>query len=194
MQIPELSDVWQRQFGDSEPVAHLLHDRFGDRWLRFHSLPESKRYPDTEQEMAMVLERHNRVISRLAGEQPDVALLSTEYSKSASPKKSQLANTAACEGEVAWRSVSMHRLSEDWEEPTYWHVFSSAMQWRDGVLDSVLRLVADDKVANVLLLSRRGWLYHPYDGGADVIAPNQDERRVLASEFSAWLSKHPLGL
>jgi hypothetical protein len=190
----ELSDVWQRHLGDAEPVGHLLRDRFVDRWVRFHSLPESKRYPETEEEMAMVLERHNRVISRLSGEQLHVALLSTEYSNSASPIRSELANLASCEGEVAWRSVSMHKLSEAWEEPTYWHVFASAVQWGNGVLDSVLRLVADHKVANVLLLSPHGWLYHPYDGGADVILPNQDERRVLASEFSAWLSSHPLGL
>ena len=73
-------------------------------------------------------ERHNRVISRLVGEESGVVLLSTEYSNSASPRK-RTREHGPCEGEAAWRSVSMHELSEDWEEPTYWHVFSSDVQW-----------------------------------------------------------------
>ena len=88
----------------------------------------------------------------------------------------------------------MHELSEDCEEPSYWNVFSCVVRWDPGVLDNVLRLVAEDKAANVMLLSRHGWLYHPYDGGADVILPTREERNLLASEFPAWLSKHPLGL
>ncbi|WP_437571867.1 DUF3885 domain-containing protein [Sorangium sp. So ce542] len=192
MQMSQLSEVWRRHLDDSEPVAHLLRARFGDRWVRFHALPGSKRYPEDEEEMVMVLERHNRVIGSLAGEEGELSLLSTERSSSELPSKGELAHLFP--GAQAWRSVAMHKLSGDWEEPTYWHVFSSVVQWSRGVLDGVLRLVADDRAANVMLLSARGWLYHPYDGGADVIAPTRDERDRLATEFSAWLSNHPLGL
>jgi hypothetical protein len=38
------------------------------------------------------------------------------------------------------------------------------------------------------------WLYHPYDGGADVIAASSDARDVLRTRFAAWLSSHPSGL
>ncbi|TQS31246.1 hypothetical protein FLW16_00640 [Microbispora sp. KK1-11] len=38
------------------------------------------------------------------------------------------------------------------------------------------------------------WLYHPYDGGADVIAPTRTERDALKERHRDWLSAHPLGL
>jgi hypothetical protein len=192
--MSELSEVWQRYLGDAQPVAHLLRDRFADRWVRFHSLPESKRHAETEVEMAVVLERHNRVIGRLAAGEKTLTLLSTGYSNSALPGATDLGNDNPVRGAQLWRSVAMHQLSEDWEEPTYWHVFSSAVQPRSETLDCVFRLTAEDRASNVMLLSTRGWLYHPYDGGADVIAPTQDERKLLAAEFSSWLSNHPLGL
>jgi hypothetical protein len=36
-----------------------------DRWVRFHSLPESKRYPDSQAEYAIELDRHYTVLSEL---------------------------------------------------------------------------------------------------------------------------------
>jgi hypothetical protein len=194
MQLPELSEVWRRNFGDFEPVAHLLRDRFHDRWVRFHSLPDSKRYPESADEVAIVLERHNRLIDRLTNGERSLTLLGTECSASPSPSRTELADEGVCKAEEAWCSVAMHELSQDWEEPTYWHLFASALQWRPGMLDSVLRLVSQDKAVNLMLLAPRGWLYHPYDGGADVILPSEEQRTLLASEFSPWLSRHPLGL
>ena len=194
MNQQQLNDVWQRHLASCEPVAHLLRVQLADRWVRFHSLPESKRYPETEKEMAIVLGRHNAVISTLVGEERNVTLLSTEYSEAVSPHRSQLAELGLCKNEAPWRSVAMHKIGDDWGEPTYWHVFSSNVPWNPGTLDGVLRFVAVDKVANVMLMSSQGWLYHPYDGGADVVLPTQAERNLLASEFSSWLSKHPAGL
>jgi hypothetical protein len=194
MKTQQLDELWQQYFGSCAPVAHLLRGHFGDRWVRFHSLPESKRYPETEDEMAMVLERHNRVIGKLMGEEQRIILLSTECSEAQSPGRSALAEHALCKGEAPWRSVAMHELGDDWNEPAYWHTFSSDVPWSTGTLDSVLRLAAVDKVANVMLISGQGWLYHPYDGGADVILPTQAARNLLAGEFPSWLSKHPTGL
>jgi hypothetical protein len=140
MLMPELSEVWPRHFGACEPVAHLLRDRFHDRWVRFHSLPESRRYPESEAEMTIILERHNRLIDQLTRGEGNLMLLSTEYSASASPRRSELAEQNVCKGEAPWRSVVMHELSEDWEKPTYWHLFSSIMQWKPGVLDGALQV------------------------------------------------------
>ena len=46
-----------------------LPPRPGDaRWVRFHSLPGSKRYAENEAEYACVLSRHNVVIGELLEE------------------------------------------------------------------------------------------------------------------------------
>lgn len=38
------------------------------------------------------------------------------------------------------------------------------------------------------------WLYHPYDGGVDVILPTPAERDTLKERHQTWLSTHPSGL
>ncbi|MFE7524957.1 hypothetical protein ACFU7Y_04480 [Kitasatospora sp. NPDC057542] len=52
-----LTALWERRWPGTEPVGYEISDRWRDVWARFHSLPESKRYPDDEREYAIVLER-----------------------------------------------------------------------------------------------------------------------------------------
>ncbi|MFD0539351.1 hypothetical protein ACFQY7_42060 [Actinomadura luteofluorescens] len=52
--------------------------------------------------------------------------------------------------------------------------------------------MADDELGHVIIspLDLR-WLYHPYDGGADVIAPSVRERDGLKSRHADWLPTPP---
>jgi len=38
------------------------------------------------------------------------------------------------------------------------------------------------------------WIYHPYDGGMDLILGTTEQRDQLKAEFSDWLSALPSGL
>ncbi len=38
------------------------------------------------------------------------------------------------------------------------------------------------------------WVFHPYDGGADIVLKDEGEMKKLKNEFSNWLSSHPLGM
>nr|WP_234544567.1 hypothetical protein [Streptomyces shenzhenensis] len=62
---------------------------------------------------------------------------------------------------------------------TYCHLFASR---RRGCIDGLLRDIADDKVAGVLITdTRMQRIHHPYDGGADVfLATSEDRDRVPA--------------
>ncbi|GAA1622656.1 hypothetical protein GCM10009733_019120 [Nonomuraea maheshkhaliensis] len=67
--LPELSALWWSHWPDSPPIAHQLHgDR--DRWVRFHSLPEPKRYADTAAEYQILLDRYNTVLTELCASHP----------------------------------------------------------------------------------------------------------------------------
>ncbi|MEV0456724.1 hypothetical protein AB0H89_16345 [Catellatospora methionotrophica] len=69
------------------------------------------------------------------------------------------------------------------------------MQWTPHCIDVLLRAVADDELANVMLAPPDlRWLYHPYDGGADVILPTGGQRDELKHRHRDWLSDHPAGL
>jgi len=62
-----VANTWKAHLGDLAPVGHLMRVALPDRWLRIHSLPDSKRYAETADEYAELLRRHNEVVSEILG-------------------------------------------------------------------------------------------------------------------------------
>ncbi|WP_307871515.1 hypothetical protein [Micromonospora sp. M61] len=162
--------------------------------MRFHSLPGSKRYPDNESEYAILLDRHYTTLSEL---DPGAALLvvTSEWTESPAttpqmwPRRSEVTPSA-----WHWQTL----LEEPEEEPeyrSYTQLYAETIPWRQDAIDVLLRAVADDELANVLLApTDLRWLYHPYDGGADVILPTREQRDALKANHQDWLSELASGL
>ena len=194
MPLSMLNHFWNREFGDSPPMAHLLRASFPSRWVRFHSLADSQRYPNNDGEWKALLERHNAVLSALADDRCELQLLTTSYSATPTLESPDQAILNVGINALHWRSVSMHEIESD-PDPNFWHIFSTSIEWGPNVLDDVLRLVAEDQVRNVMILDpRASWLYHPYDGGADVILASTSDRDRLAEKHKTWLSPRTDGL
>ncbi|MFE3455136.1 hypothetical protein ACFXJ8_40070 [Nonomuraea sp. NPDC059194] len=84
---------------------------------------------------------------------------------------------------------------EDEEFPAYSHMLVTRQSWRVGALDSLLRAVADDVMAGVLVTDlHMSRIYHPYDGGGDCILEDSEARDRLKAAHMQWLSSHPAGL
>lgn len=183
-----IDDAWRQLTDDAPPIAHQLRTFCADRWIRFHSLPESKRYADSESEYVELLGRHNTLISSLCSEGDDLHLVTASYSDSTKPSRSYAELTTLDPAAVPWRSV---RIEHQW----HYHVYISRVMWSPGCLDSILRLVADDVVREVTLVAGDArWAYHPYDGGSDLICGAPSLRDTVAANFSDWLSQRPDGL
>ncbi|MER7540093.1 hypothetical protein ABTX77_35735 [Streptomyces sp. NPDC097704] len=84
-------------------------------------------------------------------------------------------------------------LTELWKER--WPEFAERRPRRRGCIDGLLREVADDEVADVLVTDvRMERIHHPYDGGADIFLATPAERDRLRDQHTDWLSSHPAGL
>jgi hypothetical protein len=80
-------------------------------------------------------------------------------------------------------------------EQVWAHLWVSPMSLHDSGLEQILRLAADDGSGALLIVPvAMGWLYAPYDGGADVIADTSQRRDHLRESHASWLSAHPSGL
>lgn len=181
---------WEQQYPKSAPIGSWLIGAYRERWLRIHTLPDSKRYPETKQEYAEVLKRHNTVLSDLLGGNNRYALVTTGYSPSPEPVRSYPELESLAGDSQAAFSVPMPD-----EVPNYWHFFVGERIWGDRSVDDLLLLIADDVVRDVLFVGiDRSAIYQPYDGGGDIIAPSRHMRNSLRIKYSAWLSKHPGGL
>ncbi|MFT3899672.1 MAG: hypothetical protein QM728_05425 [Gordonia sp. (in: high G+C Gram-positive bacteria)] len=176
-------DAWHTRWPDARPVGYELRDAAAGSWVRFHSLPESKRYAETDAERAEVLRRHLVVLRELcdaaSADPADLRVVTATFSESA-------------EQQSYWQSVRL-----DLDDPESWwaHLRVRRTGLESAELRALLRRVADDEAQGVIIAPPdAAWLYHPYDGGADVIAPDAHLRDELKRDHADWLSSHPLGL
>ena len=182
-------DNWSLRFPDCEAIAHHFPVLFPERWVRFHSLPNSKRYPENEPEFATVIDRHNCILSDLCLEEERVVLLTTGWSNNAEAMRAQTSLEEWDALARPWRTIAMHEQPDKLPTPTFWHVFVSTHNWSPGLFDPLVRLIAADALANVMIISPDcRWFLHPYDGGMDVIVESQDERDKLAERHKDWLA------
>ncbi|MFE1146763.1 hypothetical protein ACFW42_06475 [Streptomyces albidoflavus] len=62
---PALTELWEQRWPGCPPAGYKLRTAHRERWVRFHSLPESRRHPGDESEYAVVLDRYNTVLDAL---------------------------------------------------------------------------------------------------------------------------------
>ena len=187
--LAQLGAEWDALYPDVLPVGHMLGCGVPN-WVRFHSLPGSRRYPDDEEQYAELLRRHFTVLETLSGGHP-VWRLTCRWSELPNPGSEEHGCSLVDAQARYWRTV---RDDAD-PDSVYWHIYAAIDQPVPARLTELLREVADGRRAGVIIADRRlEWLYHPYDGGADVYARNEAERDALRVAHSDWLSRHPLGL
>lgn len=191
-----LAGAWDSRWPGQEPISYRL--RSDARWVRFHSLPQSKRYPDDEHELEEVLTRHRTVLDELAATAGDedrhVVVVTASWSASSQPIPRSAPVAAAIPGAQYWMSV---RTEEDSAFRTWvWtHLYVDVVSLDDPGVEQLLRIVADDQTANALILAPDlSWLYAPYDGGADVYPATPEQRDELAAIHADWLSATDSGL
>ncbi|MET9862695.1 hypothetical protein ABZY93_26010 [Streptomyces smyrnaeus] len=181
-----LTALWQQRWPECDPVGHRLRGAYPEVWVRFHSLPKSKRYPENDGEYAVVLERYNTVLDELFADE-DVYVVRPVWT-------AEPGVPAHAPGAGYWRTLPTVE-DPDPEYATYSHLFVGRRPWRLGCIDGLLRAVADDEVAGVLVTDvRMERIHHPYDGGADVFVRTPAERDRLRNRHAGWLSSHPAGL
>ena len=131
--VAALSARWQERWPACRPIGHELRDTAPSTWVRFHSLPESKRYAEDEDEYRVLLDRHNTVIGELVADSHDDALLVISCAWSDGPvpvpRHDDLARLAP--SSVYWTSLL---IDDHWT-----HLFAGTAAWRTGVLDGLLR-------------------------------------------------------
>lgn len=181
------SQSWQQSWGRAVPIGPSLRDAYTERWVRFHSLPESKRYAESAEERAELMRRQRRLLTELTkGLCPEgLVVVAEDWGPHdvATGWSRKLVPTA-----WPWRKVPN-------EDPD----LGSSFLWvqsgiADTELDALLRAIADDQASAILTDPDLSWLFCPYDGGVDVILPDRETRDALRDRHSQWLSDHPSGL
>ncbi len=184
----QLTDLWERRWPSAEPLGYVLRAEYADQWVRFHSLPESKRYAENETEYDEILRRHRAVLRELQGSTGTAALwvIAADWGW-----RDSAAGWSRQKVSGAWP----WRIGQTDDDPdTGRNYFWAASGLSDAKVNSLLLSAADDQGRFVIGALDLAWLYCPYDGGVDVILPRPAERDALRDCHADWLSSHPGGL
>ncbi len=164
------------------PVAHLMRSAVPQYWLRIHSLPESKRYPETDAERNIVFDRHSRFGLALLGDRAPCLMIQSRFD--GYPRSAELFP------ELVWKPI--HRVMD---EDDGWDSWMAHTTWDAAFFRTQLLAIADEQEAHIAFLSEvTDCVFIPYGGGADGFSFNTELLRRLAEEFAPWRSRHPLGL
>ncbi|TKA03224.1 hypothetical protein FCI23_36700 [Actinacidiphila oryziradicis] len=162
--------------------------------MRFHSLPGSKRYPESEDEYAIVLDRYNTVLDELfAG--MDVLVVTMDWSTTLTgPAGYPTPREALHPGSTHWWTES-DQEDPDPEFHTHIRLYADRRPWERGCVDELLRAVADEVLVEAFFTDTGlRYIHHPYDGGTDIIMATREQHDRLRDRHSGWLSSHPAGL
>ncbi|MFE2329267.1 hypothetical protein ACFXD5_36100 [Streptomyces sp. NPDC059385] len=192
LDLEALTALWQRQWPAPQQDIPMRR-AYPDRWVRLHSLPGSKRYPDDETEYSILLERHHMLLAELGPNDNELYVVTREWNGDPEPV-TRMADLQRVDPDAQHWGSSVQ--DDDFpDDILYEHEYISRRPRNRTALDPLLRLVADEVIAGVTLapLDLR-WLYHPYDGGGDVFAPSPAVRDALKAAHPDWLSTHPSGM
>lgn len=186
MTTTDFAKYWELTYPKCPPVGYLLRKKFPERWFRIHTLPNSKRYPDTTAEKGMVLSRHNAILSDLLDRERACLLVAGRPSS----KKNAAENQLKISEDVLEHFLRTKVGDED--DSIFWDFFIKEIRWSFGTTDKLLDLIADDYVQNILLVEvEKHSIYHPYDGGADIFIENASQKLFLQTKYSNWESNRP---
>ncbi|WP_454044450.1 DUF3885 domain-containing protein [Cellulosimicrobium sp. Marseille-Q8652] len=167
----------------------MVRVEYPDRWVRFHSLSESRRYAENATDDEEILRRHRTVLHELLG---------------------------SADSRV-WNGLHVIGVDWDWRDvaagwskrhlPGAWPWRISDPDGDDGQsylwatsdlseqeIEALLLRAADGQSHIVIGAHDLSWLYCPYGGGTDVLLPSTVERDALRGRHADWLSSYPGGL
>ena len=189
-----LRDQLTTTFPNSIPLNHELKWVFNDRWFRIHSLPESKRYADSQNERKMLLARQYDVIDNILGGPEEVLALVQFYSTDELDQE-RLYIQNISNFNLVWEINLKLIYKEEYEDCDNIYLEIYSKPWSDVTNKNKLLLaVANDRLEMLLVNFAKKRIVAPYDGGVDVILDTQREVGIHKRLYSDWLSSHPQGL
>jgi hypothetical protein len=189
----EFNNTWKATFPESYPIGDELKWVYDKRWFRIHSLPESKRYAENEDEYQIIFKRQNEIIQDLLGENLNVTLLFGLY-------RNEITNSNYEEvtefGEFEKvDTLELHQIRpEEYEDEFYYDIYIKETDWKINQRNNILKEIADDSIRMMIISFEKNRIINPYDGGVDLILESEIKRDYYKSKYKDWLSNHPEGL
>jgi len=193
MNAIEFNKYWDLNYPESNLIGHELRSIYPNRWLRIHSLPESKRYAESKDEYQIILNRQNELISELIGENTEIIITSGQYDIELTDEiATELSNYGKFQ---KCRTIELHKINpEEYKDDFFYSVYFRTDIWTQNSQNRLLKNIANDEFRAMFVCPKTNCIVAPYDGGMDIIVNSQEKRDKLKIKYKDWLSKREDGL
>lgn len=198
MTTQDFQAYWSQSFAETPPINHLFKHNLKERWLRIHSLPEAKRYAETEAEWSILLHRQHTLFQDLMSQNEAFYVLSGLYSFG-----DKVFDKNIFSDYDFFKTLTIHELeridlfknSGDWyDEGSFYTPFFVKASIKSYGFDAILRAVADDEIRVFFLNTSTNTIIAPYDGGVDVILKDSETMLFYKEKYKNWLPERADGL
>jgi hypothetical protein len=131
-------ELWASNYPRAAPLGYLVRQLYPERWFRIHSLPDSKRYPETEAELQLLLERQFTLIHDVFGDLTDAVLVSGYYTIGAEPELEQFLQGDDLLRQLKFSALASVKVEDD---SAYWPLVATP-KLTPSFIEALLRAIA----------------------------------------------------
>ena len=175
---------WSRFHGAATPIEFYTSTHRRAPWVRFHALPNSKRYAENQSERQEVLRRANILGTEILGADTPCWLVKFVIEES-----EPMVQPPPVKPDASLR----YNYGED---GFYWKASVSSVRWQERIFEDLLFEIADDNGPPFWKWISRfdGAIIAPYDGGFDLFPTSHAKVDWFKRRYPEWLSNRTDGL
>lgn len=197
MTAEQFEKFWSSTYPDTIPISHYFRHEFNDRWFRIHSLPESKRYAENETDWNIMLDRQNKIITDIIGENSKIIIVTGDFYYEGFIELHPITDSQSIK-EISFISldyIDLYKISPaEYEQGQVYRPIISEQIWQANKFNNLLKELADEKLSAFFVSLENKSIIAPYDGGIDIILKNSEAKNNYKEKYKDWLSTRPDGL
>lgn len=197
MTANDFKNFWGSRYPETVPISHYFKHVYSDRWFRVHSLPQSKRYANNEQEWSIILQMQNQIITDLIGENSYFLLVTGEHWMKGYTELHPIAEVASIKQIpfILLDKIDLNKfIPDEYEIGMFYRPMFSEQIWVPQKFDNLLRDISDDNLRAFFISIENELIIVPYDGGIDFIVKNKAMKEVYTRKYASLLSVRQDGL
>jgi hypothetical protein len=189
MTLLEFTRYWQSNFAECPPVNYLLKVKFTDKWLRIHSLPDSKRYAENDDDWNILLARQQKIFNDVFSTNDKVVLLANSF-QIENDFNFDFIYKQQCLENFDWQTLPVIDVYEftknnvDKEEFIIPHL--SNCNYELQIIEPILKAIAKDELRLFFINPKTNTIIAPYDGGVDIIYADSETRDLYEEKYEEW--------
>ncbi|MEY4904027.1 MAG: hypothetical protein RLZZ292_1842 [Bacteroidota bacterium] len=194
----EFQSYWAENFAETPPINHLFKHLLNEKWLRTHSLPEAKRYAETDEEWLELLERQHTLFQDLMPTNEPFYLLLGLYSQGEKVYDESIFEAYNFFKTLTFNElekIDLFKTSGDWyDEGMFYTPYFAEVKNNPNDFNVILKAIANDEIRVFFLNPTNNCIIAPYDGGVDLILKDNETMLFYKEKYKNWLSEREDGL